>query len=105
MSSFPIYILDNDTICISEIDIPHPEFWKKEIAKKYSTPLAIAREIPYCQRRGRIVNDKLYCGERLNNKLLNKIRQMTNQKLELIYDEHETRTEYDVSIMKSYKLD
>lgn len=104
--SFPIYILDDDSIHYSNEDLDHSVFWKKQIAKYVAKMFKISLneilDIPYCQRRGRIVGNKFYCGEKINKKLLNKIEKTIALKLEYIYDEHETRLIDDVIKLKSH---
>lgn len=98
---FPIYILDDDSIFFIKKDMSHVEFWEetvsKIVAKKYLISSSDIINLPYCQRRARIVDNKLYCGEKLSKKLIKKIEQEVGFKLNYIFDEHETRCKINVS--------
>jgi len=98
---FPIYILDDDSIFFIKKDIDHSEFWQNQIAaivsKKFSVSFAEILNLPYCQKRGRIVGNKLYCGERLSKKIIKKIEDIVGLKLKYYYDEHETRCKISMS--------
>lgn len=92
---FPVYILDDESILFVKKDISHSKYWQNQVApfvaKKFRVPLSDILNLPYCQRRARIVGNKLYCGERLSKKLIKKIESAVNLKLTYCYDEHETR--------------
>lgn len=98
---FPIYILDDDCILFIKKDMSHSKFWEKVVAKivaeKYLISTADIINIPYCQRRARIVDNKLYCGEKLSKKLIAKIEKEVGFKLNYVFDEHETRCKINVS--------
>lgn len=98
---FPVYILDDDSILFIKKDMSHSKFWEKIVSKvvaeKYSTPTSDIINMPYSQRRARIVDNKLYCGEKLSKKLIAKIEKEVNIKLIYIFDEHETRCKISVS--------
>jgi len=98
---FPIYILDDDSILFIKKDMSHSKFWEKIVAKtvadKYLISTSDIINLPYCQRRARIVGNKLYCGEKLSKKLINKIEKEVDIKLIYIFDEHETRCKISVS--------
>jgi hypothetical protein len=103
---FPIYILDDDSIFFIKKDISHSKFWEKTIAKivakKYSIPIKDIINLPYSQRRARIVDNKLYCGEKISKKLLRKIKKETGVEVFYIYDEHETRCDISFAELKSH---
>ena len=106
--SYPIYILDDDSIVFTKKDINHVVFWNEQVAKKvsemYNIPVHRLLNIPYCQRRARIVGKKLFCGEELSIDLFNKIKTVLNKKvLKVVYDQHETVLKYDVMILNSIK--
>ncbi len=106
--SFPIYIIDDDTIVFTKEDLNHVDFWNEQVAKKvselYNIPVHRLLNIPYCQRRARIVGNNLFCGEELSVELVNKIKTVLNKKvLKVVYDQHETVLKYDVMILKSLK--
>lgn len=105
---FPIYILDDDYILFIKKDISHSKFWEKVVAKivaeRHQISVADIINIPYCQRRARIVDNKLYCGEKLSKKLINKIEKEVGLKLVCIYDEHETRCKISVSEFKALRI-
>jgi hypothetical protein len=92
---FPLYILDDDTLIVVVSDMSHCEFWESTVAaivaKKRGLPLSAILNLPYCQRRARIVGNSLYCGEEVSPALLRSIEAATERTLKLIYDEHETR--------------
>jgi len=103
---FPIYILDDESIFFLKEDISHCEFWEKFIAKivakKYSISKSDIINLPYCQRRARIVGNKFYCGEKISKKLFKKIQKEIGFELFYCYDDHETRCQISVSELKSH---
>ena len=106
--SYPIYILDDDSIVFTKKDINHVDFWNEQVAKKvsemYKVPVHRLLNIPYCQRRARIVGNNLFCGEELSLDLVNKIKKVLNKKvLKVVYDQHETVLKYDVMIFNNLK--
>lgn len=92
---FPLYILDDDTLVVVVSDISHCDFWESTVAaivaEKNGLRLSVLLNLPYCQRRARIVGHRLYCGEDVSPALLRSIEAVTGRTLKLIYDEHETR--------------
>ena len=108
LKSYPLYILDDDTIVFTKEDVNHVDFWNEQVAKKvsemYKIPVHRLLNIPYCQRRARIVGNNLFCGEQLSLDLVNKIKKVLNKKvLKVVYDQHETVLKYDVMILISIK--
>ena len=106
--SYPIYILDDDSIVFTKKDINHVDFWNEQVAKKvsemYNIPVHRLLNIPYCQRRARIVGNNLFCGEKLSVDLVNKIKTVLNKKvLKVVYDQHETILPYDLIILNNLK--
>jgi len=106
--SYPIYILDDDTIVFTKEDLNHVDFWNQKVAKKvselYNIPVHRLLNIPYCQRRARIVGNILFCGEELSIDLINKIKTVLNKRvLKVVYDQHETVLPYDVMILNNLK--
>lgn len=103
--SFPIYILDDDTIIFTKKDLNHVEFWEDEVCEILSQKTNIPKKrlinLPYCQRRARIVGEHLYFGEKISKVLLKKISKTVSVDLKFVYDEHEKRLSYDVSKFKS----
>jgi prepilin-type N-terminal cleavage/methylation domain-containing protein len=103
--SFPIYILDDDTVLFTKQDKTHPEFWEEtvapQIAKKFKIPLSELVNLPYCQRRGRVVGENFYCGEELDKALVLKIGRVISQKIRLIFDDHECTLDHDRSMFNS----
>lgn len=101
---FPVYILDDNTILYSKTNINHTDYWEKEISKIVSEKYKIDRNkilnLPYSQRRARIVGKNFYFGEKISKELLAKIEKLLNIKLNLVYDEHETRCSYEVAEFK-----
>lgn len=103
---YPVYILDDDTILFTNQDLDHTEFWEQEvapkIADKFSIPVARLKNLPYCQKRGRVVGDFFYCGEKISDELMKKIREtLQEDDLRLVYDDHEKRLKYDYLNYKS----
>ena len=108
MSSFPVYIIDDGKIFYKkDKDLGHTEFWEKEVSlyvsKKFKIPLKELVNIPYCQKRGRIVNDKFYCGELNIKSIKSKIKKLFGKEIEIIYDDHEKMLEYDRRIFEGLK--
>lgn len=112
-NSYPVYILDlsgTDRIVFPDdrLDVSHSDFWESIVAgivaEHFRIPVKRLRNLPYCQRRARIVvqNDGesvVYFGERQTKKLLKAIsRAVGLPDLEWRYDDHEQRLEYDVSV-------
>lgn len=104
---FPIYILDDDTIVFEKRNVDHSVFWKntvcKIVSKKYKICSSELKNLPYCQRRGRVIENIFYYGEKLSNYLFRKIEKTVDKKLRLIYDEHETRCKISVSEFNALK--
>jgi len=102
---FPLYILDDDTLVIVIADMSHGDFWETSVAafvvSEFAVPLSAILNLPYCQRRARIVGDKLYCGEHVSPTMLKSIETATGRELRLVYDEHETRCPISVAEFKS----
>lgn len=106
--SFPIYILDHGEIVVSDgkEDVSHPDFWKSKVAKilaiKYDIPIWSLINIPYCQKRARVVGDVIYHGDPISSYMLKKIRTaIGNKSAKLSYDDHEKTLEYDVAKFKA----
>ena len=104
---FPIYILDDDSVLFLKKDISHTKFWQKQVAavvaKKFAVPLSEILNLPYCQRRARIVGNKLYCGERLSKKAIKKIEGSVGLKLKHCHDDHEKRCEISLGQFKALR--
>jgi len=103
---FPIYVLDDESVFFIKEDLDHPSYWEsfvaKEFAKKYKVNFHNIKNLPYSQKRARIVGNKLYCGEKLSKKLIKKIEKSVGFSLKYIYDEHETRSEIEVCQLKTH---
>jgi hypothetical protein len=103
---FPVYILDDDTIIYDIQDVNHVDYWRDIVSvvfsKKYNITRSDIIDLPYSQRRARVVGNNFYCGERITKKLIKKIEKTLNRKLNYIYDEHETRCEFETSKLKSH---
>lgn len=104
---FPIYILDDDSIFFLKKDIGHTKYWQKQVAsivaKKFAVPLSEILNLPYCQRRARIVDNNLYCGERLTKKTIRKIENAVGFKLKYCHDDHEKRCEISLGQFKALR--
>jgi hypothetical protein len=98
---FPLYILDDDTLVVVVSDMSHCDFWESTVAAIVAEAHGLRRSailnLPYCQRRARIVGNRLYCGEEVSPALLRSIEAATGRTLKLIYDEHETRCPVSVA--------
>ena len=111
MPSFPIYILDlsgDDFVAYPDgrLDLPHADFWKSTVAAivaaHFQLPVKRLLNLPYCQRRARIIvrDDEAvaYYRERQSQKLLKTISKTVGlPDLEWRSDEHEQRLEFDVA--------
>ena len=102
---YPGYVRDDDTVLHVKEDKNHTEFWEEVVApivaNKYKVSLSNIINLPYCQRRARIVGDCFYFGEKITKKLLKKIEKAVGHKLRHAYDEHETRCDISVSEFRS----
>jgi hypothetical protein len=106
MQSYPIYLLKlGDTIQVvfpeDKEDIGHTEYWENVVshlvAKHYRIPQAELANLPYCQRRARVVGDSCLYGGKADPTLLNQIRQAVGHgDLVFVYDDHEKRLRGDV---------
>ena len=106
--SYPIYILDvgqDDYLIVfpeGKEDLNHSDFWEQTVARIVARHLHLPLEellnLPYCQRRTRISGKIVYYGERTSRKLLKMIEKAVGETgLEWGYDDHEMRSEFDVS--------
>ena len=105
--SYPLYLLqlgDELIVCFPEplADLDHSEFWEATashlVAKHYKVPQRLLINLPYCQRRARVVGKTVYYGEQPDARLLRLIRKaLGNNKLVFAHDDHEKRLRYDVS--------
>jgi hypothetical protein len=105
-ASFPIYILHlgaSVQIVFPENreDIGHTDFWDDTVcllvARHFQIPPRKLSNLPYCQRRARIVGNKVYYGETPDPDLLRLIREaIGNPELVFCYDDHEKRIPLEV---------
>jgi len=106
---FPLYILDDETIIYIFADWDHSKLWRnfvcKEVSVKYGISFVELFNMPYCQRRGRVVGKNLFCGEKITKKLFLRIKKILGMDLVLCYDEHETRCELSVARLESLKIE
>lgn len=107
LNSFPLYILDDDTILYVKEDINHVDYWYNTVSKivsdKYGVPRRKILNLPYCQRRARVVGNNFYCGEKISKKLFKNIEKALGLKLKHVYDEHESRCEINMGEFKALK--
>lgn len=105
--SFPIYILDDQTIVYTKRDQNHVDYWYHTVSKIVAEKHGIARRkllnLPYCQKRARVVENRLYCGEKITKKTLRQIEKTIGIKLILTHDEHETRCPLELAEFKALK--
>ena len=106
-SNYPIYILDFGDSKFEIVfpegkkDLMHVEFWKYTVApmvaKRLRLSLKELENLPYCQRRARICGKNVYYGEEPSHELLRQIKEAVGEKaLAFVYEEHETRLEFDI---------
>lgn len=104
---FPIYILDDNSILYLKKGWSHTKFWKQvvceKVAKKYGIAQNKLKNLPYCQRRARVVGNNFYCGEQISKALLKNIEKTLGMKLKHIYDEHETRCKISTAEFKGLR--
>jgi hypothetical protein len=101
MDTFPIYLLrlgDEWTVVlpVAKAHIGHADFWEhtvsRMVAEHYQIPQFELLNLPYCQRRARVVGEKVFYGERPDLALLQIIRKILgNDNLVFCHDEHEKR--------------
>jgi len=107
MQTYPIYLLNlggKFRVVLPEprTDVGHTEFWESTVslvvAEHYGIPQRLLRNLPYCQRRARIVGNIVYYGGKPTPILLRLIRKATgNRKLVFAFDDHEKRLRHDVA--------
>ena len=105
--SYPIYLLrfeDKWQVVFPEgkQDIGHTDFWEQTVsfvvAEHYKIPQMKLENVPYSQRRARIVGDTIWYGGKPDPDLLKAIRKAADNKhLVFRYDDHERRLREDVS--------
>jgi hypothetical protein len=117
-SSYPIYILElgdaepEIVFPAGKKDLMHVTFWHntvaRRVARKLKIPLEEILNLPYCQRRARICGKRIYYGEITQHSwtgLLKLKRQIQNavgeRGLGFVYEEHESRSEFDVAEFKA----
>jgi len=106
MSTFPIYLLrlgDDWKVVFPEdrADIGHTDFWEQTVshivARHFGIPQKMLDNQPYCQRRARIVDNRVYYGGRSVPALLKVVRAaLGDESLHFVYDHHEKRLKEDV---------
>jgi len=104
---FPVYILDDGAVLFVRGDIGHCEFWENvvaaEVGRRFSVPLHAIINLPYCQRRGRVVGNVFYCGEELSRVELRSVERTLGMRLRLVYDDHETRCPLSVGRFRAFQ--
>lgn len=106
--SYPVYIIDDGKIFLKkESHLSHVDFWEKEVAiyvaKKFKIPLKQIINLPYCQKRGRLVNDNFYFGEKETRGIKKEIKKIVGKKIDIVYDEHEKMSLYDRAVFNALK--
>lgn len=67
------------------------------VARYFKIPQERIANLPYCQRRARIVGDTMYYGEQPDAELVSVIRKAVgNENLAVVHDDHEKRLREDV---------
>lgn len=113
-NTFPAYFLrlnDQWRVVVpgDKEDIGHTDFWEQTVARivadHYRVPEHRLVNLPYCQRRARIVGAKVYYGEKPDLKLLRALREAVgNDQLAFVHDDHEKRLQEDVRQFKKLVL-
>lgn len=103
---FPVYLLRlgeewQVVFPKDEADIGHTDFWEQTVshlvAKHYKIPQPKLANLPYSERRARIVGNTIYYGGRPKPDLLQAIHKATgNNQLAFCFDEHERRLKEEV---------
>lgn len=118
MSTFPLYLLrlgDEWQIAFPEDrqDIGHSDFWEQTVsqivANHYRIPTKRLANLPYSQRRARVVGTNVYYGGKPDPDLLQLVRKSVgNDKLVFVFDNHEKRLREDVMefrrLVRRYKV-
>jgi hypothetical protein len=107
---FPVYLLrfgDSWQVVFpkNKADISHSDFWEQTVshvvADYYKIPQPKLANLPYCQRRARIVDRTVFYGGRPEPDLLQAIRKAAgNKDLVFCFDEHERRLKADVLALR-----
>jgi hypothetical protein len=104
---YPLYILDDGTVFLCDKGMNHVDYWEETVCFAAARALGVsASEIanmPYCQKRARVVGDNLYCGDKLSKAVLKKINKLVGRELVLKYDDHETRCDISVRHLKGLR--
>ncbi len=106
ITTFPIYILrlGDETVIVEpqdRQDVGHTDFWEATVAsmvaRHFRIPVTKLLNLPYCQSRARVVDNKVYYGGKHDPDLLERIRAaLHNADLQFAYDGHERRLPEDV---------
>lgn len=105
---FPVYLLDDGTVIFVREDLGHTEFWERraaaEASRLLSVPLDGILNLPYCQRRGRVVGEVFYCGEVLSRAELRSVERAVGMRLRHVHDDHETRCALSVGEFNALRI-
>lgn len=103
---FPVYLLDDGHVLFAREDLGHVEFWERsvaaEVSRRFGVPLPVILDLPYCQRRGRVVGGVFYCGERLSRAEMRAVEGVLGMGLRLVYDDHERRCAISLGEFRSF---
>ena len=104
--SFPIYILHLGPVIQivfpeTRVDLDHPDFWEHTVCLLVARHVGVSprrlANLPYCQRRARVVGNKVYYGETHDPALLRLICEaLGNSEFLFCHDDHEKRLPEDV---------
>ncbi len=106
---YPVYLLEfGEEIKVvfpdDKQDIGHTEFWEQFVsflvADHYRVPQDKLANLPYCQRRCRIVGKKLFYGEKDGVEVLRLVEKAVGEELTLFPEEHEKRLREDVRVFR-----
>jgi hypothetical protein len=118
MHAFPIYLLQlgdewRIVFPVPKADIGHTDFWEhtvcRMVSEHYQIPQFELLNLPYSQRRARVVREKVCYGESYDTALLQMIRKAVgNDDLVFCHDEHEKRLREDVRefrrLLRRYRI-
>jgi hypothetical protein len=106
MDTYPVYLLRlgkqwKVVFPENKEDLGHTDFWEQSVsrlvAKHFQIPQVKLANLPYSQRRARIVGNTAYYGGRPEPEVLQAVREATgNGDLVFCFDEHERRLTEDV---------
>lgn len=116
--SYPVYLIKRNSgkweVITSPLnkDIKHTTLWElivaRIVAKDNDLEYADIKNLPYCQKRARVVKVidgycgkiKVYCGEKLTKEQMFVMKKSIGECV-YIHDEHECTSQYDVEVFNN----